>query len=297
MRRDRFANICETANTDTATFGSRPCSQERNTFPGVVRSRPGRVVTVIRREHQEIAAPDAGKDLRDAAVKARKCPGVSFGIPTMTEKGIEFDEIGENQTAVRGGPCQFDQAIHPFHVVTPVVSERNSASSENVVDLADRVRRSAALDHPVQQRRFGSAVRIVAPVRCSVKSLFRVAGERPGNDTPDIYSVHDIRDFVAKAVQAVETKSLLMGSNLENAVGRSVTDRPCRSKMLRAEFLDDLGTGRMAIGESSVRPAGRGNRLQQPVGKCRDRSRKHVPTPGKRHAREFPVAGQGVFSR
>ena len=104
MRRDRFANIGETANTDTAAFDSRSGNQERNAFPGVVRSWPGRVVTVVGREHQEIAAPDACKDLRDAAVEARKCPGVSLGIPTMTEKGIEFDKIGENQTAVQGGP-------------------------------------------------------------------------------------------------------------------------------------------------------------------------------------------------
>ncbi len=296
MHRDRFADIGETANTDTATIGSGHGSQERNAFPGVVGSPPGRVVAVVSREHQEITTPDAGEDLRDAAVEARKRPGISLGIPTMAETGIEFDEIGENETAVRDGPCQFDQTIHPFHVVTPIVCERNSASSENVVDLAYRVRLSAGRGHPIQQRRFGSTVRIVAPVRCSEKSSFHVAGERPGNDTPDFHSVHDIRDFFAKAVQAAQTKSLFVGGNLEYAVSRSVTDRPRRSKMFGPEFLDDLGTGRMAVGESSVRPAGPGNRLQQPFGKCRDRSREHVPTPGKRYAREFPMAGQRVLA-
>ena len=164
MRRDRLANVGETANTDTATTGSGHGSQDWNAFPRVVRSPPGRVVTVVGREYQEIATPDAGENLRDAAVETRKRPGISLGIPTMAKKGIEFDEIGNNETAVRSGPCQFDQTIHPFHVVTPVVRERNSASSENVVDLADRMRCSAGLDHPIQQRRFGSTVRIVAPV-------------------------------------------------------------------------------------------------------------------------------------
>ncbi len=164
MRRDRFADIGETANTDTATIGSGHGSQERNAFPGVVGSPPGRVVAVVSRECKEIATPDAGEDLRDPAVEARKRPGVSIGIPTMAETGIEFDEIGENETAVRGGPYQFDQTIHPFLVVTPVVCERNSASSENVVDLAYRMRRSAGLRHAIQQRRFGSTVRKVAPV-------------------------------------------------------------------------------------------------------------------------------------
>ena len=163
MRRDRFADICETANTNAATIGSGHGNEYRDAFPCVVRSRPGRVVTVVGREHQEIAALDAGEDLRDAAVEARKRPCISFGIPTMTETGIEFDEIGENETAVRSGPCQFDQTINPFHVVTPVMSERNSASSENVVDLANRVRRSTGLGHPVQQRPFRSTIRIIAP--------------------------------------------------------------------------------------------------------------------------------------
>lgn len=164
MRRDRFANIREPANSDAATIESGHGSQDRNALPGVIRSRPGRVVAMVSRKHQEITVSNAGKDLRDADVEAGERPGVSLGISTMPEIRVKLDEIGKYQAAVRGGPCQFDQTIHSFPVVTPIVGRRNSTSGENVVDLSHRMGRSTGLNHPVQQRRFRCMVRIVAPV-------------------------------------------------------------------------------------------------------------------------------------
>lgn len=75
--------------------------QDRYDFPRVVGAAEGRVVAVVGGDDQEIAGPQSAEQLRQAAVEMLKAGRVAGRVAAMTMIGIEVDEIGEGQAAIR----------------------------------------------------------------------------------------------------------------------------------------------------------------------------------------------------
>jgi hypothetical protein len=97
-------------------------------------------------------------------------------------------------------------------------------------------------------------------------------------------------------MEPLQPKNLLMGGDLEYAVGRRVADRLTGLQMLLAELRDDVRAGGVTIAED----AGHGGLFQKSVSelprKARLRLREITPVETNRHAGDFRMTGGRILS-
>ena len=99
---NRSPDIGESDMSDFA--GTNPVSDNRHSFTRVITSRPGRIVAVVGRNQGQIARNHAVEKARQFGVEPFQRPRIAGNVIPMSIFAVEFDEIGENQTAVLGGP-------------------------------------------------------------------------------------------------------------------------------------------------------------------------------------------------
>ena len=104
------------------------------------------------------------------------------------------------------------------------------------------------------------------------------------------------RQRLAKRQEPVEAERLLVGGDLEHAVGGGVADRPAGFQMRRAELGHDLGARGVAVAEDALRsgqPADLGDEVVREGGVGIGEI---GPVPGHRQAGELPVARGRVLA-
>ena len=166
---------------------------------------------------------------------------------------------------------------------------------EDVGDLADGPCLAARLYHSIEHRRLRRRDGVVVPVRGAGVGA-RLAGEGPRDDPADPHRRGQPEGGLAGLVEALEPERLLVGRDLEDAVGGGVADGPASPHALLAQLRDDGGAGRVPIAENAGQPCVPDQRLGQFPRKAGLGLREVVPREGHRLAGDLPVAGGRVLA-
>ena len=99
MRSDRGRDIGKPNLPDAAR--PRAQTQHRHTFARMISAGPGRVISVIGGQDQQIIPLQPGQKRTQRAVKPFQSPRIARHITAMTVKAGKFHEIGKDQTEKR----------------------------------------------------------------------------------------------------------------------------------------------------------------------------------------------------
>ena len=289
-------DIDEPAQAEIGPAGA--VDQHRRALAGMVGAAPGRVVAVIGGDDEQIARPEPRQKRRQGGVEPLEMAGIARDVAPVTEFAVELDQIGEDETAGCGlsGKIEQDGEEPGIAPARGLVLMGDAAMGEDVADLADGMGRPAGGEGPVEKRRCGRGNGEVAPVAGAVEAALGRAGEGAGDDTADLYLMGHRREAGAEVEEPRKPEALLMGGNLDDAVGRGIDDRPPRPHVFGAEAGDDLGARCVAIAEHPVRAGQIGDAAGDPFGQGRHGVGEDVPSPGHRHAGQLPMAGRGVLA-
>src|SRR5690606_30204636 len=131
---------------------------------------------------------------------------------------------------------------------------------------------------------------VVAPVRGALEIAGAAADERARDDAPDPERIKQLAGDLTGAVQALQAEGVLMGGDLEHAVGGGVTNGLQGAQVTLAERVDDGRSRRMAIAQDARKigaPAQLGDDVRR---EARRGGREVAPLEGDWCACDFPMA-------
>src|SRR5687768_10982761 len=142
-----------------AAVDLRAKSHDRNVFAGVVGALVGGIVAVIGGEDDQVAGPEQGDELGQAAVEFFQAIRIAGGVAAMAVKLVEVDEIGEDEVAVPGLADRLERGVELALVVGRLQDARDAAAGKDVGDLADAEDVAAArlgdIEEGLARRRHG----------------------------------------------------------------------------------------------------------------------------------------------
>ena len=215
---------------------SRACSREWS-VEGVVGSQPWSDVRTSRSPWRS-AASSAGRPASNSSRRRR-----TRGVVAVAPEHVGLDQVREDEAPRRGPSQQLGRDRDPLRVRRRSASRCRCPAGEDVADLADAVHREAA--------RSADPGQVVRPRRVRARSRAGAACARyaPGSPSngramtrPTACSpVRMLAGRAAGLVQLLERHRLLVGGDLEDAVGRRVDDPRAGALVLLPQPLDDLG--------------------------------------------------------
>ncbi len=168
----------------------------------------------------------------------------------------------------------------------------DAPAGEDILDLADGHGLQAAFQQDIQHRFPRREHGVVAAVG-RAGEIPGAAGERTGDHPADPPFVADLPGAQAHFIKVGQRHDLLVGRDLQHAVGRSVDDGKAAAHVLGAELGDDLGPRGGLVPQDAGRPGPPFEIVKQfagkPLGKKRER-------PIQNDAHQFPMAGDGVLA-
>ena len=212
--------------------------QHRDVLAGMIRARRGRVVAVVGRQDQQVLGQELRQQRRQARVEPLEVLRVPLDVVAMPVLRVEIHEVGEDERALPAAHRLLD-AVHPLGVRLRVDRARDPPAGEQVLDLADGDDGAARGDEAVEDGRALRPDREVAAVRGAAKGA-GAADERARDHPADPEPFDEQRvGGLALAVQLVDRDDVLVGGDLEHAVGRRVDDWPAGAQVLGPQVLDD----------------------------------------------------------
>ena len=214
----------------------------------------------------------------------------------MAIKGIEVDQVGEDEIAVLSHVHGVQRLVEKLAVAGALQHLGDALMGEDVGDLAHTDDLAPFGGQPVQKGGLGRQNRVVAPVGSAHKVCRSLACERPGDDAADVVRIRMLARHLAQRIEPFEAEGLLMGGDLHHGIRRGVEDRLAGAQVLFTQFRNHFRAGGMLVaddaGNAGFRHDG-GDHLRREGG---DGGREIAPVELNRHARDFPVAGRGVLA-
>src|SRR3954451_17338918 len=237
----------------------------------------------------------ARKQLGEPPVELLERQGIAGHIPAMTEQGIEVDEVGKQESAVRKVLAALQGAVEQCVVTMRRKHLSGAAMREDVADLAYAYDGAPRVRSSVQQCRPRRRRHVVTPIAGARKPGCAVAYEGPRDHARDVQECGQRLRDRAEPIQAIEPEGLLMSRDLKDAVRGRVADRLAGADMLLAEFRDDFRPGGVAVAENPGDFGTCAQLLDQLGWKRRPRIGKQAPGERNRDAGQLPVAGWRVL--
>ena len=266
--------------------------QQRDIFAGVVGALEGRVVAVVGGDDQEVVLAQQRQIGGQPLVGLFEAVGVAARVAPVAVEHVIVNVVGHDQARfLFAGPC-FDQRLR-VHVVARVHGFGNAAMGVDVLDLADGIDRDAGLHEALED---GFLVRQIGEV-LAVFGAFEAAGfadEGAGDDPAHAQGVAEAAGDLAIAVEFGHGHDLLVGGDLEDAVGGGVANQRAGLEMLLAEFLDDYRAAGGLVANQLA--PGLALEISDQVGRERVFEGEVVEAGLDLEAGDFPVAGDGVLA-
>src|SRR4051812_19020720 len=223
--------------------------EDRNLLSRMVRSGPSRITTMVGSDHEQVIALQSLKQFGKPPVKCFESRGVAGHVSPMAIHRVEIDEIGEYQSAV----CKLfespESAVEQCIIVAAFVVAADRTVGKYISDLADRDDVAGFGFGKIEDGRAARRYGEVTPPGGSLEAFGCRSLERPGDDTPNVEGVDQPAGNLTDVIKAIEPERLLMCCDLENTVGRCVTDGFPGPQMLRTQTFDDLRSGGVAVPE------------------------------------------------
>src|SRR5581483_3539653 len=264
--------------------------KDRNLLARVISAAPGGITAMVGGDDHEIVGGELVQQVRKARIEGFEGGSISGDVAAVSIDGVEVDKIGEQQPAIAQLRKALQRAIEQRIIIAPPLVVSGSAVSKDIVDLADRNHVASVGGGEVEDGGFRRRDREVAAVRGPLEILRRRSRERAGDDAADVERIDQPARDLADREQPCKPERLLMGCDLEHAVGGGVADRLARLDVGGAEARNDLRARGVATAENARQISLRAERISQLAGKAGHGLWEIAPVEGDRNARDLPMA-------
>lgn len=168
----------------------------------------------------------------------------------------------------------------------------------DIGDFTDADDIAPGLGDALQKRGRGGRNGVVMAVAGALKGAFRRAGEGTGDHAADfqVAFIKDCAGGFTEFVKSFEAEGFLMAGDLENAVGGGVKNRSSGAEVLRAELIQNLGAGGVAISEGAFDAGTAEDFLEEGTRKAIGGLGKVAPVEMHGNPGNFPVAARCVLA-
>ena len=192
-------------------------------------------------DHEQVVLAKAGQQLWELAVEVGDGLGVANGVVAVAVDHVGVHQVGEAQ-AVEVARGALDGLVDALGVAGGEDVVGHAAVGEDVVDLAHGQHVVAVLLELVEHGGAGRLEREVVAARGALE-VARVGAHVGARDDAGhaVVAGEDLAGDAAVLVELLHGHEVLVGGDLEHAVGRGVDDEVAGLELLLAIVLDDLG--------------------------------------------------------
>ncbi len=235
------------SDTQVATRQAGTADKERDIFARVIGSAERGIVSVIRRDDQEVVCAEPVQKRAKKPVRCFERMRITRRIAAMPIAHVKVNQIGEDKQ--RGLPGrERQQRVLCVCVVLDMNGFGDPVSRENIVKFSDGDRVDTVFEQNVENGRFREGVGEVASVVSALKPA-RLPDKGTGNDAADTVGVAKFAGDAAGCIQVVERDHVFVRCDLKNTICARVDDPRTGSKVFVNQLIDDRGSAGVLVSD------------------------------------------------